>query len=146
MTDSASYLLDRALAAEQRAEELESQVERLKALIGGAIDMDPTTAIQALNWVGRAETAEKLLANALSWYAAHENLPPSWWAQAEATVRAAELSKRDAPENVERPADDTYFTQELDSSRKPRALAPGSVGSAAARKIFERRQRELRGR
>jgi hypothetical protein len=149
MPDNAKYLLDRALAAEEKAAELEEQIARLKALLGGALDMDPTTAIQALNWVGRAESAERLLQEAVQWERSalggeDVTLPQSWWARVHATLKAVEVSQRDQPANAQRPADDTYFTQELDADRKPRALAPGSVGSQAARKIFADQQRRMR--
>lgn len=144
---AARVLLDRALAAEERAEELEAQVGRLKALVGGALDMDPTSAVQALNWVGRAQAAEELLAQALRWRDqggdrdVFENLPPSWWATVEATVKAAELSKQDEPENAERPADDAYWATGVGSEGVPRALKPGvrpEVARAAVRALNRR--------
>lgn len=139
---AARVLLDRALAAEERAEELEAQVGRLKALVGGALDMDPTSAVQALNWVGRAQAAEQLLRSALRWHDQDPfELPPSWWAQAEATVKAADLSKQDEPENAERPADDAYWTTEVGSEGVPRALKPGvrpEVARAAVRALNRR--------
>lgn len=103
-------LLERALAAEEEAELLRSRVIDLEARLKGVLGADPTTAVRALAWIGRAETGEELIREIL--IAAGQrsinstDLPAGWLARAEAQLAAVAILRRDQAEMAERPDGD----------------------------------------
>lgn len=110
-------IIDRALAAEEENERLAARCEELTRRLLGALDADPTTASQALSWVGRAEQAEKLLDELLRYIRQRSldtsHFPPGWVARAMSQMKAVEILKRDQAALAERPPDDDYW-QTLD--------------------------------
>lgn len=123
---NATYFLQRAVAAEDRAEKAEAHVAKLKGAVSAALSMDPTTATQALSWIGRAENAEglvrRVLAHVRQRSLASTDLPPGWVTQAEAQMKSVEILARDHAELAERPAQgDAYWATGVDE--KGRTLA-----------------------
>lgn len=108
-------ILDRALAAEDRAEKAEKRVVDLEARLRAALDADPTTAIQALSWVNRAEQGEVILRELLRYIDQRSvdtrGFPSGWVARARAQLKAVEILKRDQAQLAERPPEDDYWVQ-----------------------------------
>ncbi len=121
------YFLDRAVAAEDRAEKAEEHVERLRRAVSAAMAMDPTTASQALSWIGRAENAERLVERVLLHVKQRSlsttDLPPGWLAQAEAQMKSVEILRRDQEQLAERPADEDYWVTEVDPNSGVRRVS-----------------------
>lgn len=114
MGDVAKSLLNRAVAAEDRVEELEREVADMRSRLKGAIGADPTTAVAALGWVYRCERAESLLGEIVHYLDQRSltstQLPDGWEARARAQIKAAEIARRDQ-QGFERPAlGDQYWT------------------------------------
>lgn len=104
-------LLDRALAAEDRADQLEGRVKDLETRLKGVLNSDPTTAIRALSWMHRAENGESLIREMLQLSKLSEGIqqtdfPPGWLARAEAQLAALAILKRDQAAIAERPGDE----------------------------------------
>lgn len=116
----AEQLLDRAVEAEERVESLQRRVADLEARLRGALDADPTTASRALAWIGRAECAEKLLAELLRYIDQRSvdtrEFPPGWVTRAAAQMKAVEILRRDMAEMAESPDNsEEYWTTYVDS-------------------------------
>lgn len=113
------FLLERANAAEDRADELQRETDMLKSNIKAALNMDPTSATAALAWIGRAERAEELLREVLRLVTQRSlrsvDLPPGWVARAEAQLQAVEILRRDQEELMERPEGGDYWSTAVNS-------------------------------
>lgn len=103
-------LLERALAAEEEAELLRSRVIDLEARLKGVLGADPTTAVRALAWIGRAETGEELIQEIVIASGQRSinstDLPAGWLARAEAQLAAVAILRRDQAGMAERPDGD----------------------------------------
>jgi hypothetical protein len=124
---NAGKLIERAMLAEDRAEAAEARIADLEMRIKAALGADPTTAIKALSWIGRAEQAEDLLRLALR-YVHQQSLstndfPPGWIAQAEAQIKSVDILKRDLGHLIERPDEsDAYWTTAVDAKGRRSAI------------------------
>jgi hypothetical protein len=115
-------LLNRALDAEDRADELERRNADLELRIKAALNADPTTAVRALSWIGRAEEGEAMLCEILHYVNGGElrgtALPPGWVARAEAQIAAVRLMRRDLMELTEKPSESWADYVESHSGRR----------------------------
>lgn len=113
-------LLDRALAAEDRADQLEERVKDLETRLKGALNADPTTAIRALSWMYRAENGERLIQEIVRDHKLNSiDLPAGWLARAEAQLAALAILKRDQEAIAERPGDnESWETMENGQVRR----------------------------
>lgn len=114
-------ILDRALKAEEERDVALARIEDLEARMHAMLNSDPTSASQALSWVGRAENSEKLLREieraVKESRCSPRDLPAGWYARVEAQLRTVAILARDQAKMAERPADDdltweTYFSGE----------------------------------
>jgi hypothetical protein len=112
-------LLERALLAEERVEELEGRVRDLESRLRGALNADPTTASSALSWISRAENGERLLGALLRRIGQRSidtrEFPDGWVAQAEGQMRTVTILKRDQAAMAERPDAQDYWTESTDA-------------------------------
>jgi len=120
----AGMLIERAIAAEERAEDAEARIADLEMRIKAALGADPTTAVKALSWIGRAEQAEGLLREMIGHIdtglvPTGITFPPGWVSRAEAQIKAVEILKRDLGHLVERPEDaDAYWSTAVDPRKE----------------------------
>jgi hypothetical protein len=103
--------LERALEAEERADELEARVGDLLGRLKGVLGSDPTSAVRALSWMSRAENGEKLIQEIVSSDMRSTDLPPGWLTRAEAQLAALRILKRDQRELTESAPDDEWWEQ-----------------------------------
>jgi hypothetical protein len=97
----AEALLARALAAEEEVERLGGEMEKFRRVLGNVMEGDPHTAVQALAYIKRCETAEELVRDALqimeTWDTAESRERRSVWrTRAHAAVSAMQVADRDA--------------------------------------------------
>jgi hypothetical protein len=104
--------LERALAAEDQVEALQTRVKDLEDRLKGVLNTDPTTATRALAWMHRAENGEDLIGAVLTSARAGEinstALPPGWLARAEAQMKALDILRRDEKQLMDAPDDETW--------------------------------------
>ena len=136
MPTRAEVLLERALTAEQNVEHLQHEIALLKASIAGALDMDVTTAVQALAYISRCEAAEALVSEAITimdqWNGPDTFAKRSTWrTRATAVLKAAQVQQ--AGVQLDRPPEERWTTQFLE--------ARGSL-----REIMQAKQAKARGR
>lgn len=114
MSDRARLMLERAIAAEDRAEELEIELADVRGRLKAVVGADPTTAVSALGWMMRCQRAEKLLGDVVRYVDQRAlpgtQLPPGWETRARAQLKAAEIAARDE-EGFDRPSDDEYWSE-----------------------------------
>lgn len=87
------FLLDRAVAAEQRADELAEENRVLRGRLRAALTAEPMSAALALGYRDRAHTGERLIGEALDALEASHAPPPGWEARARALVHAARITR-----------------------------------------------------
>lgn len=126
MSETARRLLERALAAEDRAEAMEHEVADIRSRLKGAIGADPTTAVAALSWVYRCDRAEALLGEIVRYLDQRSltstDLPDGWEARARAQMKAAEIAQRDQ-EGFSRPDDTDYWTQSYEKTGRQTVIS-----------------------
>lgn len=98
---SARALLERAVAAEERADAAEEALARLRQRLNAAIGAEPGTATAALGWMARARLAESLVREVLRHVEQRSltsrDLPPGWVARAQSQIAAAQIGDCDLP-------------------------------------------------
>lgn len=96
---SARALLERALAAEERADNAEEQLARIRQRLNAAIGAEPGTASAALAWMARARLAENLVREVLRHVDQRSltstDLPDGWVTRAQSQITAADITDRD---------------------------------------------------
>lgn len=115
-SDTARMLLERAIAAEDRAESLQGELAGMRSRVKGALGADPTTAVQALGWLTRCNNAEALLLELVEHLNTHpvsaRDLPDGWEPRARAQVKAAQVARREQREiGFDRLDDDDYWLE-----------------------------------
>lgn len=126
MSETERELLRRALDAEDRCEALQARVDDLLGRLRGAMNWDPTSAVQALAWVGRAEQAEALLLE-LGQYVNQRSVdrgqfPNAYITRVEALLKTVAILRRDQAEMAEKPVGDDYWVTYVDA-RERRQIA-----------------------
>jgi hypothetical protein len=115
-------LLERALAAEERADALVERVSLLERRLRAALNAEPTSATRALSWVGRAENAEALLRELDRFIGQRAidvtEFPAGWVARVTAQLKLLELLRRDDEKVFERPPDEEWWERyDVEGSR-----------------------------
>jgi hypothetical protein len=115
-------LLERALAAEERADALVERVSLLERRLRAALNAEPTSATRALSWVGRAENAEALLRELDRFIGQRAidvtEFPAGWVARVTAQLKLLELLRRDDEKAFERPPDEEWWERyDVEGSR-----------------------------
>lgn len=111
-------LLERWHEALDEQEALRARIKDLEERMVAALNADPSTATQALAWIGRAESAESLLKE-LKRYIDQRSVdrgqfPNGFVTRLEAQLKSVEILTRDQARLAERPVDDDYWTTDVD--------------------------------
>lgn len=106
-------LLDRALAAEEVADELRERVGDLEHRLKGVLNNDPETATRAFAWLQRCENAERLLLELRAWLRQNpsvgELLPTGYADRVKAQLKIVEILRRDQASLGERLPEDEWW-------------------------------------
>lgn len=121
-----NYFLNRALEAEDKVTALQERVHDLEGRLKAAMNFDPTTAVQALSWIGRAEQAEGLLRE-LKRYTDQRSIdrgqfPNGLLARIEAQLKSVDVLRRDMAELAERPDDSEAYWATADDAKGRRGV------------------------
>lgn len=122
---SARAFLERALAAEDRAEAAEAALADMRRRLNAAVGADPTSATHALGWMARAHLAENLLREVLRYVDQRSlpatDLPDGWVPRARSQLAAADISDRDVT-NMDRAAEQQSWAPFTNEDGSPAVL------------------------